>query len=118
MRFTVKRISFFLFLRLDRDSCNCGTGGFNRVDHFACGFADTIQRGFQLRQFLAFAPTSDIGKGIIRGVDPEVLAYHIGNALSLYLAGMVILIRFSDDLAVFYRQGVKPGVGRLMDQRL
>ena len=114
----MRQVSLGLFLRLDRSAGNRRAGGFEGVDHFGCGFADAFQRGFQLWQFLAFTPAGDIGKGIVGGVDPEVLTDHISDALGLHLAGMVVLIRFPDDLAVFYRQGVELGVGRLMDQRL
>lgn len=111
----VKRIILGCF---GRRPCQGGTGGFDGGDHFSCGFADAFQRGFQLRQFLIAAPAGDIGKGIVRCVDPEVLTDHIGDTLGLNFSRWPVLIRFPDDLAVFYRQGVELGVGRLMDQRL
>ena len=70
MRFRVKRIILGCF---ERRPCQGGTGGFDGSNHFACGFADTFQRGFQLRQLLVAAPAGDIGKGTVGGVDAEVL---------------------------------------------
>ena len=63
MRFTVKRIFRFLFF--DRCAGDSGAGFFDGVDHFGGCLADTVQRGFQLRRFLALAPASHIGKGIV-----------------------------------------------------
>lgn len=111
----VKRIILGFF---GRRPCQCGAGGFDGGNHFSCGFADTFQRGFQLRQFLAFAPTGDIGKGIVRCVDPEVLTDHIGDTLGLNFSRWPVLIRFPSDLAVFHRQGMELSMGCLMDQRL
>ena len=115
---TARMLAEYLLLRYRCGEGNRGTGGFNRVDYFGGGFADTFQRGFQLRQFLVAAPAGDIGKGIVRGVDAEMLADHIGNAFCLHLAGMVVLVRLSDNLAVFYRQGMELGMDCLVDQRL
>ena len=114
----MRQVSLVLFQWLDRGAGNRRAGGFEGVYHFGGGRADTIQRGFQLRQLLIAAPAGDIGKGIIRGVDAEVLSYHIGNAFGLHLTGRAVFIRLADDLSVFYGESVELSVGCFVDQRL
>ena len=114
----LRLIPDILFLRIDGHPCQGGTGGFEGVYHLGGGRADTVQRGFQLRQLLVAAPAGDIGKGIVRGVNAEVLADHIGNAFGLHLTGRAVLVRLADDLPVFHGQGVELGMGCLVDQRL
>ena len=82
----------------------------------AGGGADSFKGCFQLLNIAAAAPPGDIAKGVVRRVQPEMLAHRIGNAFRLHLAGAAVgALRLLRRVQVNI---VQLGMGNLVDRRL
>ena len=87
-----------------------------RGDQFMGCAADNFQRGFQFGQFPARTPPGHIAKGILRRVQPVVLADRIGHTFRLHLAGAAV--RAAGLFRVVGVDGVQLGMGNFVDSRL
>lgn len=74
-------------LRLLLPPGRCSFPSFHPVDQLGSGGPYALKRRFQHSHVLVPAPARNIGKGIVRCVDTQVLTHHIGDALGLHLAG-------------------------------
>ena len=93
----------------------------NVRNQFSGGFVDGLQTGPQFRQLLAMAPAGDISEAVFSGLDTEILADGVGDALGLHLLGVAVFLlwrllvagpgRFRLSLGVI----VQLAVGDLMD---
>ena len=82
----------------------------------AGGGADGFKGCFQLLNIASAAPPSDIAKGVVRRVQPEMLAHRIGDAFRLHLTGAAVgALRLLRRVQVNIMQ---LGMGNLMDCRL
>ena len=82
----------------------------------AGGGADSFKGCFQLLNIAAAAPPGDVAKGVVRRVQPEMLAHRIGDAFRLHLAGAAVgALRLLRRVQVNIMQ---LGMGNLMDRRL
>ena len=82
----------------------------------AGGGADSFKGCFQLLNIAAAAPPGDVAKGVVRRVQPEMLAHRIGNAFRLHFAGAAVgALRLLRRVQVNI---VQLGMGHLMDRRL
>ena len=86
-------------------------------DKLVCRSADGFKGRFQLLNILAAAPPGDIAEGVVRGVQPEMLADGKGDALGLHLAGASVcaVLFLSRRVQI---NVVQLGMGDLMDQGL
>ena len=63
----------------------------NVGDQLTGSLVDGLQAGPQLLQLLVLGPGSDVAKAVFTGLDAEILADRIGNALGLHFLGVAVL---------------------------
>ena len=61
------------------------------VNQLTGGLVDGFQAGPQLLQLLVLGPGSDVAKAVLAGLDAEILADRIGNALGFHFLGVAVL---------------------------
>src|SRR5699024_8827385 len=61
------------------------------VNQLTGSLVDGLQAGPQLLQLLVLGPGSDVAEAVLAGLDTEILADCIGNALGLHFLGVAVL---------------------------
>ena len=85
---------------------------FHFIDKVISSGPDRFKGRLQFFQIPAGTPICDIPKGIVGRIKSPILAYRIGHALGLYLAGGLVWLLILRKMAVFL---IQAGMSNFMD---